>query len=42
MQAGIVDMQPNVLRYVTLPRSRGGMSFCYKVKGSNYSFCHKM
>jgi len=28
MQAGIVDMQPNVRRYVALPQSRGGACFC--------------
>ena len=38
----LLGMLPNVQRYVTLPRSRGGMSFCYIVKGSNYSFRHKM
>jgi hypothetical protein len=27
MQAGIVDMQPNVRRYVALPQSRGGARF---------------
>jgi len=28
MQAGIVDMQPNVRRYVALAQSRGGACFC--------------
>jgi len=28
MQAGIVDMQPNVRRYVQLAQSRGGACFC--------------
>jgi len=35
-------MQHNVWRYVALARSRGGMSFCDIVKGTNYSICHKM
>jgi len=28
MQAGIVDMQPNVRRYVQLAQLRGGACFC--------------
>jgi len=28
IQAGIVDMQPNVRRYVALAQSRGGACFC--------------
>jgi len=28
MHAGIVDMQPNVRRYVQLAQSRGGACFC--------------
>jgi len=36
MQAGIVDMQPNVRRYVALAQSRGGACFCTRGAMQDY------
>ena len=36
MQAGIVDMQPNVRRYVALAQSRGGARFCTRGAMQDY------